>query len=97
MSELPKIPLPDHIPVGHITSYKYGYVDGGRAMTELTARMTPTERVGTMPWIVVQKRETDPAKVWAFPTETEARAFYDQVGTQWTETFLCKVVVGPLT
>lgn len=48
-------------------------------------------------WIVVIKRETDPAEVTPFHEYQDAKDFFDQWSQQWTESYLCGVLKGPLT
>ena len=48
-------------------------------------------------WLVVQKRETESVEVVGFEQEEDARAHYDLIHPNWTETYLCKVMKGPLT
>ena len=90
-----QIPLPDDIPVAHLTSYRRGYEDASRRLRSIIAAGTPRERVGAIKWMVIRKRETDPVEVWQFEEEEDARVQYEQVAPQWTETFLCKIVIGP--
>lgn len=46
-------------------------------------------------WMVLRKRETLPVEVWMFDDEAVAKAAYDFLATQWSETFLCRVLNGP--
>lgn len=45
-------------------------------------------------WLVVINREQEPALYW-FDDELDARGFFDRASTQWTESFLTKIVIGP--
>lgn len=47
-------------------------------------------------WVVVRKRELDPPEVYTFQDEEEAREFYTRAKAQWSDTFLCRVIEGPL-
>lgn len=63
------------------------------------AKRRPVTSAGGSAWLVVRTREQMPAEVWGFRDEPgaehEARAWFDAVGANWTETFLCQVVAGP--
>lgn len=48
-------------------------------------------------WLVVQKRETYPPEVTPCDTLEEAERVYDHISPNWTETFICLVVKGPVT
>lgn len=45
--------------------------------------------------MVVQVRDGGTPEAWLVRDEPQARTFYAEVGTQWTETYLCRVVSGP--
>lgn len=46
-------------------------------------------------WLVVRQREDAPPEVYPFGNEVDARLFYDEAQTQWTDTYLCAVHEGP--
>lgn len=45
--------------------------------------------------MVVQVRDGGVPEAWLVRDDPQARTFYAEVGTQWTETYLCRVVSGP--
>lgn len=48
------------------------------------------------PWLVVIAREGVP-EVRPFDDENEARAYEDFWGAQWSESYVCRVIKGPVT
>lgn len=49
----------------------------------------------TPPWLVVIAREGVP-EVTPFEYEEDARAFESTWGTQWSESYVCRVIKGPV-
>ncbi len=44
-------------------------------------------------WLVVRQRETEPPEVYPFADEADARAFHDRAQEQWSDCYLCAVVL----
>lgn len=52
-------------------------------------------RPGMYPWLVVIVREGTPT-VTPFANEQDARDYFDVAAAQWSESFLCRVEIGPV-
>lgn len=46
-------------------------------------------------WLVIIQRETAPPDVTTFSDEELAREFFELWSLQWSESYLCEVVIGP--
>ncbi len=70
----------------------------GDALYVLLAATEPVEPPGadsSTRYMVLRKRADAPWEVYPPDNEEHARAAYDHLGTQWTATFLVRIVAGP--
>lgn len=65
------------------------------ALRALVGRQRGREAKCPLPWLVVICREGT-TEATPFVDEGDARAFFDQASQQWSESFLARVVIGPL-
>ena len=47
-----------------------------------------------MNYLIVRKRELDPAELYPFEDFDDAWTFYDQARQQWSDTYFCKILRG---
>lgn len=66
------------------------------AVERIMRPLREQKRVGEAKWLVVIVREGEP-EVTPFEEEDFARAYFNRWSNQWSESFLTKVVIGPLT
>src|SRR5271169_326000 len=70
-------------------------VDNARTRAALAAAFrTGVDAAQDGRWLVVITREFTP-EVYNFTSERDARAFFDAASGQWTDSFLCRVSIGP--
>ena len=58
------------------------------------ARLELASVVPTL-YVVLRKRETEPAEIWLFEDYDDAATQWDIVAANWSDVYFCRVVYGP--